>query len=355
MAWVSVLALGFWVGGVQFGESLARRAEEDPGIYLWGEENWLVPLTASQWRPRRGDKDRLLVLGPSEVREGVLIDVLAAALDRPVSLVGLSMGTINDARVLLDLVESRYGSAAVPEEILLGVSTRFLLNAAYAGTPFLDAIDRYSEFRVERAGEVPRLVPKDSVSAVWSRLRWIGHQGHRYREAVRFFGQSLVNRWSSLGADFSRYRPPRYHSRSPRNKKPFFEFARTGLRSNPNAFYFYEPLRTMDPAAHAAAICRRFEGWVAQCRKLGIRLRIVNLPEGPWAEEFYAPGRYEDYEALLAGLTADLAFFDARHLLSGDQFYDWNHPTRDGAERLTEHLITFLHAVDGLREPGQPQ
>ena len=76
----------------------------------------------------------------------------------------------------------------------------------------------------------------------------------------------------------------------------------------------------------------------------------MNLPEGPWTELFYDEGIYDEYLRLLREAIGHTPYLDLRRFLQEDEFHDWAHPTRAGAERVSERVVQFLIETDRVRK-----
>jgi hypothetical protein len=90
-------------------------------------------------------------------------------------------------------------------------------------------------------------------------------------------------------------------------------------------------------------IVGHFERLRAIADRNDCRILVVNMPEGGWARRlFYKPGIYEAYMDVLREAVGDLPFVDLREELPDEGFFDWMHPTRDAALRLSRRVAAEI-------------
>ena len=338
LATYGVAAAAFLVVHAAFGR-LAALAEREEGAYLYSEEEWLHPLAPDLHLAT--DRPMISVFGPSEIREGLLVDDLQARFPGwRVHQDALSQGTSVEAGIFLDLLEAQGGKTARPAVLLLALTPRFVLGHQDEGaTPFLDAIDRYSaSFGVDRSGAAPVLVRKGPWPAARSQLAWWSAQTRRYRHALRAFVPRVFGwfgRKSPLGPGRA-LAPPKFHHWTPTDKAPY---------TTPEFLESYETLRVLaawDPATEG----RLPKQWLADLRRLcderGIRLFAFLHPQASWSRRTWCAERHQAFEELCHQALADRPLLDLRTLLADSDYFDFVHPNREGARRLTQRLGEFL-------------
>ena len=379
---------------------LADWAEGEAGAYPYPVEDWLryqLPHVFDRFRDAEGP--RILISGPSSIREDVVPEPIEAALQGARVLQGgLSVGTLDDVLVSLDLIETSHGEHALPDLIVLGLSPRFVASLPDE-RPFLPAIDRYHpRFRVEAGSDGPVLVPKSAVAGAlgWLRLHtlklpdrahtallaataaYVGHVRAYCDEQVPAHGEEPAAcpvGWP-LAAFEAALRVPRFVS--------FFGFGRVakyglaeylaietsaskyrewparddtwlaGVLAAPDTFW--HEVFAWDPSAGAEPVLRRFARLRNFTERHGIALLAVNLPENEIVADRYLPGRYAAYLALLERGLGPGAVVDLRRSLERSEFLDIEHATRAGAARFTERLIELLPSrlpADRIRGSGR--
>ena len=72
-----------------------------------------------------------------------------------------SSGTLEDGLVVLRYLEGAYGRSAIPEAIVLGISTRFVADYRTIPSPLWSGINKYSpHFRLLLGSHPPELTPR---------------------------------------------------------------------------------------------------------------------------------------------------------------------------------------------------
>lgn len=324
-------------GAVNAGlERAARHVELHERATMWWWEEWLQLFIPTNYEERGAG--RLFLCGASGVREGVLIDRLEERLPGwEVSMEAFSLSTVETAVLHLEYIEAAYGADALPDAILFGVSPRTVHDDPPPDfVPFVPAIDRYCpSFRVDTSGERPVLEPKGTWDSLASRYRFLVHQQGRYETAAwvllwRPLVGALFPSLRERGLRNLKLKVPKWHHLSPLDKSRYPEIARGQ----------WLPWKPREAAERIRADFARLR---ALADRHGVRLFVVNLPEGSWTLKLHRRERfYADYFAVVQEALGEVPFVNLRRYLEDDEFYDWSHPTRAGAERLTDRLAVFL-------------
>ena len=78
----------------------------------------------------------------------------------------------------------------------------------------------------------------------------------------------------------------------------------------------------------------------------GVRVLVVNLPEGGWVRgSFYEPGIHEAYMTLLREAAGELPLVDLREMLPDEGFYDFMHPTREAGLQISQRVATEIRKL----------
>jgi hypothetical protein len=332
-------------------EGAARFAERYLDAYLWKEQDYLRLFSPANHAGR--GRGRLHICGPSEAREGLLpqeIGRVAAQFKAYQS--AQSVGTLEDCIVVFSYVERAYGTSAIPEALLIGITTRFIANLRNQPSPLFHGINRYSPlFRVDETVDPPTLEPKsviESVSARWAILRL---QPDRYRRGLFAIASRLATAAvPSLAADRRTWQPifPAKaitgHIWSPEvSKKHLTEKGSTWAR-----------VHDWDAFADRVRVTRDLQWLLEYAARRNIRLFVVNLPEVSWNRDAYPPGRYEAYLAIVQAALGETPFLDLRTFLTDEEFYDEQHPTWQGGIRLSKRVAQFINDWhrDGRQHAG---
>ncbi len=165
-------------------EGAARFSERYLGAYLWKEQDYLRLFSPANHAGR--GRHRLLIYGPSEAREGLLPEEIAReARGLTPYQNSQSIGTLEDGLVVLRYIEGAYGPSAVPDAILLGVTTRFVGNLRTQSSPLWEGINKYSpHYRVVEDASPPSLVRRSFAESLGPRLALLGLMPDRYRRGL---------------------------------------------------------------------------------------------------------------------------------------------------------------------------
>jgi len=320
---------------------------------LWGDFDEHRQLLVPSNYVGRGAQ-RVMLVGPSECREAFLPVRIEAALPGLRAYQNsLSLGMFSDVLLILEYLERAHGEGALPRALVVGLTARFTADIGAEVSPLAEAIDAYSPvLRVVHDGRRPGLAPRGALAGLLARLRFLSKQGLRYRNAVRATraaGPAALLEPAGarprLGPPFA---PARYQRRSPWSR----EQVRARL-DQPNNFFRFSA--AFDYAAAREAIVGRLERLRAVADRSGIRLLFVVMPERSEHRALYPAGAWETYlDAVRAGV-GDAPLLDLRTLLDDGEFYDANHPTRAGAQRVSARVGAALAQMPGLGTAPEPR
>ena len=346
--------------------ALATWAERDLDAYPFKDEDWLRYLLPSRFTGP--DTPRLMLLGPSTVRENLRYDQFEEAFPGYTILQGgISLGTMDDAVVALKYIERAYGQPSLPDILVLGISPRFVANIPNL-RPFAHAIDKYSpQFGIIGSPNGFLLVPKEPMDAMKSTIRFVGQkQPERFRTAVfaaaRYWLSSSQNALAAIDGlrrtkvavklnELRGYGGPPANSFvdqldrriSPYKYSRFPPVNPDNLRDRLSApGSWWNLVFDWDASADYDALAR-LEDMVEFTDRHGIQLLIVNLPERDMARSMYRRD-YQDYLDLVRNAAGDSPFVNLRDFLTADEFYDAEHSTVEGSRRLTEDVIDVLRS-----------
>jgi len=323
------------------------RSFEAKGAYLWGDEEWLQLFSPASYVEH--GPTRVLLIGSSETREALLPDYFDEGLPGHRSYVyGLSAGTLEDVILSLQYIEEAYGPTAMPDKLVLGISFRMVMNYSEWGPPLRESIDKYSPYySVDLESSPHGLVAKDRFQSLVSRLHLAGHQGTRYRSAVRVLAQTAHEQpttepwhplWSQLGLT-----PAMNHKFESNDKQQYWDAVLRGRA-------WYWRLGSLQPSTRATTIRRDFANLLEISQTYGTELYVVNAPEGPWTELFYDDGVYDEYLLLVREAIGTTPFLNLRRFLVEDEFHDWAHANRLGAIRVSNRVVQFIEETDRGRD-----
>ncbi len=324
-------ALVAWAGSVFALESVCRWAESHSNVYLWWWEEWLQLFTPANYVDR--GEGRVFLCGASEMREGFLVDELDARLpDAEPYQEAFSYATLQSVRLRLEFIEAVHGATAMPDAVVLGFTPRLMLNhPPVADVPAVQAIADYSaNVAVDTDASPPVFVEKGLVEGLVARFRLLTRQSGRYRAgalAGLLYLTSAKHR-ESLGVD-SRLRPPKWHKLKELDKTRYpavaAEMKRTWRRKLPVKDLRHD-LRAIQDL----------------CDRHGILLVGVDMPEASWMRSAYPEEFRRQYREEVRAALGDTPWLDLSELLTDYDFFDWAHPKRVGALKITEKVADFL-------------
>lgn len=332
LAATACVALVGLVLGTVLLEGLARNAEA-AGANMWITEEWLQLLDRGRFEGQ-GD-GRLVLTGSSEGREGFLEVRMADAFeDRDVFNLSYSNNTLPTFNLVLEYLEAEYGAGSVPSEIVVGVSPWFLVgDPTLEDSYFPRTLNRYTpNFRFDVRDTT--VVAKPLSSRLVSRYRHRAHQGRRYRAGLAHFALTglpgiggILEERTLLPVMLGR---ANYHHMDPMSKDDQLAQLRGVGRSG------------ADPGPDRVAIAGQLDRLVRFADRHGSELYFVDLPQSSVMRRDYFGSSYDEYRAWVSGLFAGERFLDLSDYLTDDEFYDLVHPTRSGAERLSDRVAAFV-------------
>ena len=355
---------------------LARWGETKHDVYPWRYEDYLRYLVPSLHLSE--DAPRMLLVGPSEMREDLVHHQLASAFPAMnVYQGGQSLGTLDQTLLALDYLEQAFGPSAVPQTLVLGLTPRFVANLPAGTAPLVTSIDSYSPyFRVEPAADGPHLVRKSVWAGIRSRKWFLSKQGARYRAAFAGLCRHLLGDttpyedydevFAGLRAAESRApavgfmpllsyaravgpraalaytmrlvtSPYRYHHLSPVDPDEIDAWLR-----HPDSFWY--DVHHWDPNADAERIRLQCSRLLAFAERHGVRVFAVNLPEHPLNSALYDPAAYAAYLDIIRTALPGVPVLDLRDAAEAEGFFDAGHLNLPNALRVTDRTITFITA-----------
>lgn len=320
-------------------ESAARFAERHLGAYLWKEQDYLRLFSPSNHVDR--GRDRLLIYGPSEAREGLLPEEIARVTPgfEPYQN-SQSIGTLEDGLVVLNYIERAYGRSATPDAILLGITTRFIGDIRTQPSPLFRGIDKYSpHFKIVEGTHPPGLAPKSALESARAHWDLLSLQPDRYRRGLFAIASGLATKaMPSLSAEPRIWMPIAPAKYLPGTPWPA-EATKAWLVEPGN---FWEAVHAWDPERDRERVTRELRMLLEYTSRHGIQLFVVNLPELSWNRDLYQPGRYEAYLAIVKTALGETPFLDLRTFLTDDEFFDDAHPNWTAGIRVSKHVATFI-------------
>lgn len=342
LACIGLLAVG---AHVMF-ELAARFAERRLGAYL-EKEAYLRLFSPANYVGL--GRDRLFIYGPSEAREAFLPEELAPALPGIVPYQNsLTIGTLEDGLVLLNYIESAYGRSAVPDMLLMGITTRFIADIRTEASPLFRGINKYSPtFTVDESQHPPALVARSRIDSLRARFALLGMQPERYQRGIFAIASDLaIKAQPRLAANERLWQPVRA-GKYLRGKRWSPESLKKRMAMPAG---LWASVHGWDPERDRDRVTRELRLLLDYTSRHGIALYVVNLPEMSWNRMFYEPGRYEAYLDVVRSALGPTPFLDLRTFLEDDDFYDSSHATWQGSIRVSKRVGDFI-AERAARRP----
>ena len=320
-------------------EGVARFAEQRLGAFLWRQQDYFRLFNPENYVAR--GPGRLLIYGPSEAREGLFPEAIAPGMPGLVPFQhAQSIGTLEDGLVVLSYIERAYGRSAVPDAILLGITTRFIGDLRTRPSPLQEGIDRYSpHFTVREGTHPPELVPRSAFGALHARLSLLRLQPDRYRR-----GLYAIARSAAIAVE------PSLEGRLDRGPVSVAKYLEGKLASENETRQWlvtpgnhWELVHAWDPARHRERVAREIGLLLDYTKRHQVELYVVNLPELSWNRELYKPGRYEAYLDIVRTALGDTPFLDLRTFLADEDFFDDAHPVWRAGFRVSERVAAFIN------------
>ncbi len=337
---VACAAISYGVTNVAL-DQLARRMEVHQRAYLWWSEEWMQLFTSSNFVDR--GKNRILLSGSSEGREGFVSDEIEAVLPG-FEVYNNSYSRNTFAAFLLELqyMDMVYGPSAIPQKIVLGLTPEFAMNVPPIEDSYVPrVINRYSPYVGVRifAGETPELRPKGWRGSARARFELLTHQSRRYQGAMRGVMRATVERLAPEFADRYWVRHKlvisTYHHLPPRDKAEELERARRA-----------GGLYAADPNERAATLRAEWAALDAFVKEHQVALYVVSLPQSTWWKKPFDRDFSDEYKRVLLDVLEDTPFLDLSEFLRDDEFYDMTHATLASARRISERVARFVRETD---------
>ena len=353
-------------------------AERDLHAFPFKSEDWLRYLLPTRFQAR--ERDRILLAGPSTVRENFRYELFEAAFPAyDIYQGGISLGTIDDITAALEYMEKAYGAEVLPRIIALGISPRFIANIPDE-RPFIIGLNLYSPYysaTQDPSGIV--LSPKGPLESLLARARFLASkQPERFRTALlAVFNHWLSNGSSADGGESGLARALDGLLKSPVVARivnlaglsrvldfTFMEVLRWRISPykyslNPQIHYNlvppedYKPeldgwwgqVYTWDPRTTEKETNRGLKNFYSFIKRHNIRLFVVNLPERDFSRNRFNETNYREYLDLVARAFPGVELVNLRDFLKTPEFYDREHSTTAGSIRLTGEVIRRIQAT----------
>ncbi len=359
----ALATLGVLFSGIVWGLLALATWTERNGAYPFRAEDWLRYLLPS--RLEQPANLKIMLTGPSTVRENIRVEMVEAAFPGAnVFQGGISAGAMEDVTTSLQYIEAVYGSEALPDILVLGISPRFIAGVPDE-RPFRLGIDLYSPFfKIREQNGDFELVPKTFSEGLRSRAAFFAKkQPDRFKVtllATLYHGLEMlpngVKRADALlkllsavkqgrfGSDFdlASLPIPSFVDRISPYKYSWLQPWPTDLitRVASESTGFWQPVFKWTPAASPSARAR-LEEFASFIDERQIRLLVVNMPEHPAISYLYEFD-YPDYLSLVADVLGTQRLADLRRYLDPQEFYDIEHSTTEGSKRLTSEVLDLL-------------
>ena len=368
--------------------SLSRWAEQDLDAYPFKEEDWLRYLLPSRFVQQ--EQDRIMLAGPSTVRENLLYKRFEEAFpDYFIYQGGISLGAMDDMLASLEYVAQVYGPGALPDILVVGIAPRFIANIP-DDRPFKIGIDYYSpHFSIGQDESGVRLVRKSRVAGMVARARFLAYkQPKRSRTALL----ALLNHWmyeersAAEGpgmpvhdesmelspvdrvfkipavaelvrlAGFKRILDYNFSELLAWHISPYKYSLNPPMKLEGLVGWLHSPeswwrdVTTWDPRQTEQATAGRLQGLVEFTARHDIRLLVVNMPERDLGRIMFDADNYKAYLDLVKTVVGASAVLDLREFLRSDEFYDSEHSMPVGSLRLSDAIIEYMNA--NMMQPG---
>jgi len=380
---IGVAALVFL--GAHLGLSGLARWAESSSIsfpYLAGEDPIRYLLPTMMKAPERSG---MLLIGASETGENMLYEEFQKAFpEHHIMPGGISTGTFDDILLALNYREKVFGTDTLPGTIVVGISYRIVANiprrfgekkAAYSYSPLLNSINNYSsEYKVVDMKNGSRLEKKNYIESIIAEAHFLlKKQQPRYRAAMAALvdlslentGYTkasieklpfLENLWNPLNrhdvrilgrfADqygllstlrlwLSSYKSP-YQTQYMPPQQP------EEIAKQLKTAKFWQDLYQLDLTNEAGMMEHQMEELLTFAQSKDIELYIVNMPENSISLDLYDPDNYQFYLQVVKNSLNKTPFLDLKDLLKQDKFLDETHATLQGAQLVTDQVISFI-------------
>lgn len=251
-----------------------------------------------------------------------------------------SLGTLEDGLVVLDYIERAYDRAAIPDVLLLGITTRFIADIRAEPSPLFRAINRFSpDFRLDETQHPPALVPESALGAFRARFALLAMQPERYRRGMLAVARNLMIKVAPSLAGYQRLWEPLQPAKYQVGKLGSDAAIKAWLVSPGN---YWEAVHEWDPERDRDRVTRELHLLLDYTRRHGVHLYVVNLPELSWNRQLYKPGRYEAYLDVVAKALGTTPFLDLRTAVPDEDFFDDAHTTWPASIRVSKRVAAFI-------------
>ncbi len=342
IAGASICVLVAYAGTNAAMDRVARWVEVKQEGYLWWREEWMQLFGGENYVDR--GRNRILLAGSSEVREGFLSDEFEAELHGvEVYNNAFSNHTLETLLIVLQYIEAAYGPAAMPQKLVLGITPLFLLDQPSLDRSYLPrVIDRYSPVvSLDVASRPARLVSKRWRDSLIARYRYLTHQSRRYQGALRGVVRAGILSVSPAMADRYWLRlglvPSLYHHLPPADKRQHLQAFRRNVPLPP------------DPVARAATVREQWAMLQDFLADHDIDLYVVNMPQSTLMLNDYYADTYDKYEHLLRSLIGDAPYLDLARSLPDDEFHDITHLRLESARQTSRRVAQFVRETQATK------
>ncbi len=330
-------------------EVLARWAESKPGYYLWRSNDHLLLFSPARFH--YAGKGHVMIFGASEAAEGFVDKTMERRLPGlTVENLAYDGAMFSDLLLQLRYLETAYGAAAMPSDIVVGLSVRYVANFKIHDTRlFNEAIDRYSTDRVAVTPSGTRLVPKGRLDAGISWLRFRLHQTERYRFALKAAGIELAYKVAPEWAK-------RRNLRGSLGKAKYWSRVRGGDEENKTRLMgirHWQQSRVWKASDHRAMVENEMNAVLDFAHRHHVRLYFVNMPMLTATKSIFAPGILEDYLQTIDAVRGDAPLLDLSGLLPDEEFADIAHASQKGAQHLSTATADFIGRQELLPQASQ--
>jgi len=245
----------------------------------------------------------------------------------------------NDLLMQLRYLEAAYGEAAIPSDIVVGISVRYVANFKIPRTRlFKDAIDKYSTARVAVTPSGTRVVHKGWFEAG---LGWLGfrlHQTERYRHAMEAAGIELAYR---VAPEWAKKR----NLRGQLAKAKYWSRVRGGdeeIRTRLMGVRHWQQSRVWKASDDRAMVEREMNTVLDFAHRHHVRLYFINMPMLAATRSIFVPGVLDDYLQTVNATRGDAPLLDLSKLLPDDEFSDAAHASGKGAQHISAVAADFI-------------
>jgi len=372
MAMSAVLSVALLCAGIVIALlAFAAWAERDLHAFPFKQEDWLRYLLPARFEST--DRERIMLAGPSIVRENLRYDQFEAAFPGfDIYQGGISLGTLEDVTAALEYVEKVYGASALPTILVLGISPRVIANFP-DDRPFALGLNRYSSwYSATQVASRIALQPKQPLDGALARARFlVSKESERFRIAFL----ALANHWlgkseSTPGGESTLARGMNWLCKTlPAQLIEYFTYGRSRKFScseilqwmispykysldpphqiplvtreeyKPDPDSWWSLVYDWDPRKTELETRARLTYFVDFVNRHGIRTLVINMPERDVSRVLFYEHNYQAYLDLVSDELDGIEFINLREFSDTIDFYDREHTTPAGSVRLSDEII----------------